>query len=322
MRFDVLRYMLEINSAGSFHKAAEKLFISQQGLNKAISKTEQELGYTLLNRGRAGASLTKEGEIFAKHAKTLLGQYDCMMEELAASQSSRFSAKGITLNMTPYAFRSAFAVAAERGFTAIRDVRTREMMFSDAMMAVEDARGDEVYLLNFMSDLTPISNLKESHRFIPLFQERIGVSWGGEFPIESTPWVSRDFVSGLPLAVFSEGEARDAYNRVFEDSPLRDVRFLTGERDLIARVVSRGEVASLSDTFMEYRKNCSNGNLRFAAIDTDFTCDVGFVYSTNSLPSERAIDFMERFRAEFEESCKDYFEFYAKLLAVRPKCEA
>lgn len=43
-------YVYTVYNCGSFSKAAEKLFISQPALSKAVSKHELNLGYKIFDR--------------------------------------------------------------------------------------------------------------------------------------------------------------------------------------------------------------------------------------------------------------------------------
>lgn len=51
MNFTSLQYFLAVSLEKSFSKAAKKLYISQQALNKHIARMEQECGYTFFERG-------------------------------------------------------------------------------------------------------------------------------------------------------------------------------------------------------------------------------------------------------------------------------
>ena len=57
---------------GSYTKASTKLFISQSSLTKQIQNMEDAAGSLLINRGRAGVSLTPEGQILYDYAKRLI----------------------------------------------------------------------------------------------------------------------------------------------------------------------------------------------------------------------------------------------------------
>lgn len=56
MQVDAFRYFIELARAGSFNKAAQRSFITQQGLNKAISTLEDELGMKLVERSTPASS--------------------------------------------------------------------------------------------------------------------------------------------------------------------------------------------------------------------------------------------------------------------------
>ena len=66
MQIESLRYFIELARAGSFYGAAKNTFLSQQGLNKAITSLESELGVKLVERSRRGVRLTSEGEAFLR----------------------------------------------------------------------------------------------------------------------------------------------------------------------------------------------------------------------------------------------------------------
>ena len=54
MRTEWLNYFLDIAKSGSLHLSAEKFYISQPALGKAIASLERELGYPLFNRTSSG----------------------------------------------------------------------------------------------------------------------------------------------------------------------------------------------------------------------------------------------------------------------------
>ena len=86
MQVENLRYFIELAKAGSFYGAAKNTFLSQQGLNKAITSLESELDVKLVERGRRGVRLTSEGEAFLRHARHIVSDYDLMVEDLVAQR--------------------------------------------------------------------------------------------------------------------------------------------------------------------------------------------------------------------------------------------
>ena len=61
MTLNQLNYYVEIVRQGSFTKAAEKLFVSQSTLSKAIRALEEEFQMELINRGAKEFQLTPQG---------------------------------------------------------------------------------------------------------------------------------------------------------------------------------------------------------------------------------------------------------------------
>ena len=71
-----LKYALEVAETGSLNKAAEKLYVGQPNLSRAIKELEASLGITVFERSAKGMFLTPDGEIFIRYAKNILNQVD------------------------------------------------------------------------------------------------------------------------------------------------------------------------------------------------------------------------------------------------------
>ncbi len=69
-----LRYIIMISECGSVSKAAEKLFISQSGLNQQLARIEKELGTKLFDRTTHSLEITPAGEIYVDYAKSAIAQ--------------------------------------------------------------------------------------------------------------------------------------------------------------------------------------------------------------------------------------------------------
>jgi DNA-binding transcriptional LysR family regulator len=75
-----LRYFVTLAETGNFHRAAERLNISQPPLTVAIRKLEAELGATLFDRGSRGVTLTPAGRSSLEIARATLAQADRFRE--------------------------------------------------------------------------------------------------------------------------------------------------------------------------------------------------------------------------------------------------
>ena len=68
MNFKILEYIVAIAETGNVTKAAERLFISQSGLNQQLIKLEAELGTPLFHRSKKEMRPTHAGLIYIENA--------------------------------------------------------------------------------------------------------------------------------------------------------------------------------------------------------------------------------------------------------------
>lgn len=78
MNIQHLKYAVEVERTGSITQAAEKLYMSQPNLSKAIKELESTLGIAIFKRTSKGIMPTKKGEEFLNYAKNLLAQIEAM----------------------------------------------------------------------------------------------------------------------------------------------------------------------------------------------------------------------------------------------------
>ncbi len=83
-RFDLVDMQLMVNVAGamSLTKGAERTFLSVSAASNRVKGLEDSLGTALLYRGSQGVTLTPSGEVFVKHARTVLRQLDYLRGEI------------------------------------------------------------------------------------------------------------------------------------------------------------------------------------------------------------------------------------------------
>ena len=75
-------FFTKVYETKSINLAAEKLFITPQGLSTVISKLEKEFNCTLFNRDRAGSVPTECGDILYRYAHNIKKEYNAAMAEI------------------------------------------------------------------------------------------------------------------------------------------------------------------------------------------------------------------------------------------------
>lgn len=76
IKLSQLRALVAIADTGNFSEAALNLDVTQSTISHAIATLEDELGITLLQRGRHGARLTPVGDRITAHARDMLALLD------------------------------------------------------------------------------------------------------------------------------------------------------------------------------------------------------------------------------------------------------
>ncbi|QRV22572.1 LysR family transcriptional regulator [Marinomonas foliarum] len=94
MDIEQARTFLEIIHAGTFAKAAERLYVTQTTVTARVQALESSLDCRLFVRNRAGAKLTKSGEAFVTPAKNMMEAWEqakqlCGISDYQAQQTLR-----------------------------------------------------------------------------------------------------------------------------------------------------------------------------------------------------------------------------------------
>ena len=72
IEFKDIKYVLAVENAGSFSRAAEREYISQPALSRIVKKVEQELGLVIFDRSSIPLKLTPEGREVTAYFRRML----------------------------------------------------------------------------------------------------------------------------------------------------------------------------------------------------------------------------------------------------------
>lgn len=89
MDISLARTFLAIVETGSFVEAATRVHVTQSTVSSRIKTLEEQLGQTLFERSKAGASLTAAGRQFQKHALALVRVWEHARLEVGLAEEHR-----------------------------------------------------------------------------------------------------------------------------------------------------------------------------------------------------------------------------------------
>jgi DNA-binding transcriptional LysR family regulator len=99
MEFRELKYFLEVAKDRSFTRAANRLFLSQPALSRAIKRLEQELGVRLFESRGNGVELTDCGKALQQRAFPLINEIESLGDCLQDIRSLKAGA--VSMGITP-----------------------------------------------------------------------------------------------------------------------------------------------------------------------------------------------------------------------------
>ncbi|MGI6216873.1 MAG: LysR family transcriptional regulator [Coriobacteriales bacterium] len=315
MQIESLRYFTVLVDAGSFYGAAKKLQISQQGLNKAITSLENELGCKLLNRSRRGVSVTRDGEIFLKHSKKLLEEYKEMIDEILESDSEKGDDEPrIPVYVTYYPMQIAAGIL---GFLDLaKQVKYIEEPFDKVVQRAAASDGSEVCFVDVYPGSAEVIEKFPDLVFEPLLNTLYGAVWSDGSPLEGERVIHRERLRHVPIAVNTFREMVLLRERVFADSPLENIVLgVTSPRMLLEFAQSSSSNVATFDSFGFYLScldpDMPTDGLHYTPLATPLAhCQIGFLYNRRSRPNIRCRHIMDDFHHLLASRCGDYLEKY------------
>ena len=137
-----MKYAVEIAETKSINKAAEKLFVGQSALSRAIKELEASLGVTLFERSAKGMFLTPDGEVFVRYANTVLKQVDAIENMFSEGKTAK---KQFSISVP----RASYIADAFAQFSKLIEDGTEAELFykeTNAMRAIKNILNDEFKL--------------------------------------------------------------------------------------------------------------------------------------------------------------------------------
>lgn len=313
---EVLRYFVELANAGSFYGAAKGLFMSQQGLNKAISTLEDELRVKLVERTRRGVKLTAEGERFLAFAQRVSEEYIDYLGNLYAdgAKLDRIPDDPMTLHVTYYA--SQITAASQDHVSLLSDSVYSEEPFEKIMHRIRASDGSDLNFVDLHANTAAKILSDPTLAFNPVIATRIGVVCREDSPLAKLGSVRRRDVCDLPCAVNAHREMAQVLDWLFRDKGLSDVRMNSSSPRMLLRYVKASEGAvAVYDSFGFYLAGLDESRptegLRFVGLSTpEALCFIGFLSLKHVRPKPRVL-LAEKVLSRYVESAyEDYFRQY------------
>jgi LysR family transcriptional regulator, benzoate and cis,cis-muconate-responsive activator of ben and cat genes len=216
-----LRYFVAVAEEENFHRAADKLHVSQSPLSRQVQQLRAEIGVDLFQRSGGGVKLTLAGRMFLERAKAILSTVDLAVAE--AREATDGSIGTIAIGFAPgatYSGALSTIVATLRKRLPRVNVKLLPMIFTEQWEAL---RLGEIALAygNYAPD-------DASFRSVVLTRARIGVLLPSDHRLAAKKKLKVEDLANEPILM----QPRRLYPRLHDD--------------IIAAVRARGVVLTMA----------------------------------------------------------------------------
>lgn len=310
MRTESLRYFLEVARCNSFTQAANHLFITQQGLSRAVKALEDSLSTTLFKRHDKRVQLTSAGETLVPYAQTIVSCEQEMRKELARSAEKKdrasMEASTVEIPITPFVSAVFLNLMKEKvEHWGLAEATFTEWSFADIVRELESGElGGSALVLVPINELLRVMQ-SSSILFVPLLSLDIVALCPTNLVSPRRRVLSLKEVAKLPLAYNSEPLFAETIRSMTKNTTLENVVLVSSSLEAIERTVAAGRACSLGDSLVAYLRETTPNTIT-CAVKGSALAFFGILEST-SKPSQTAQHaYMKRFEAMIKEELCAY----------------
>ncbi|HIT45492.1 MAG TPA: LysR family transcriptional regulator [Candidatus Aphodovivens excrementavium] len=308
MDINSLRYFVGVAKAASITKAAKHLFLSQQGLNKAIHSMETELGFSLVERTRSGTVLTPDGKRFLAFCEQTIAAFDRTVADIAQRQLAVSQGPSLAIGATAYALHTVFDDLANNKL--FEQLRVQELAPSNiAQLLADPSNTDHLYVTDLFENSTLAKRMLSFNRFLPIFQTEFGLVVPESFSSREHHVNAADLV-GIEFACFHDESIDWVLEKTYGDKQPPNIILKTSDSTQLMQWAESRQTAVLLDSFAFYRLKASpsrtSARLRFITISDMPRVTTGFLFRHDAKLSNDAKLFIRSLQALFRTRHAEY----------------
>lgn len=161
MNLMYLKYFVSVARIGSINQGATRLFISPQGLSRAIRQLETEVDATLFTRDNDGLTLTPEGEVMYEYATAILKQQEELTERILEMKRENVLSHTLTIASYPIISSVFLPSVLPRFFQMMPNTKLQICSSSDFDL-IEQLNAQSVDIIIFTAPKNPKEDLPEN----------------------------------------------------------------------------------------------------------------------------------------------------------------
>lgn len=282
MRIETLEYFLEVSYSKSFTQAARNLYISQQGLSKAMTGLENELGVSLFRRIRKRVELTEEGKLLAAYVEHVIRATDELNSNLRQLKKSGTDRELLQVPLlgVPYITNQMFEILGD--LLDDYDLSGSSMNEVSANTLADLVRcdlGGQVLVVNVPEDRLEELLEVSSCTYVPMLYSKLQVIGSKSLISAKRNSITAEELSTVPFAYYNDYTLSSLMDYIFRNTELEpNVIYHTSNAAAIKAQIRSGRAATFGDSFSTFAGRPSE-MLTTCTVLPSVTLCLGFFYS-------------------------------------------
>jgi len=280
MTLQQLKYIVQIVQCGSISTAAQKLFITQPSLSKAVSELEKEMGITIFCRNNRGVYLSEDGIKFLSYARQVVEQAELLEQQYKSGAPVH---REFAISSQHYAFVVNAFVALVREYGKSRyEFSLRELRTNDIIEDVRTFRSELgiIFLSKFNREVI-LRILKNFEiQFTPLFTAEPHVFVSKDNPLAQLKIVTLDDLKNYPRLTYEQGKNNSFYFSEELHSTVESPKnIIVSDRATLFNLLIGLEGYTISSGILSSDLNGSN--IVSIPLESDELMEIGYIHNTN-----------------------------------------
>ena len=294
LKIEYFGYFCEVVESQGISLAAQKMYISQQGLSKALNVIESEFGTTLLNRNRnsGSVSLTAEGQIFYDYASSIWKEYSRMCTVFQSLKGKQSGGEKVTICGTKFLLNNVLTPVFHTMTATGKELpQILEKSIDEIFSGLDSQPSNQLNIVNIpeytFSEIKRNSDLC----FVALYSSSLMAYLYKNNPMSSKKCISLDELSTVPLAIYQDDNLLEMLHHLLGTDKLGNIKFITSNARAIRQFMRENQCISITDSYLErFDKRSSFISI---PLKKSIVIHQGFIYSRKNPPSTNAMQMID-----------------------------
>lgn len=286
MRLNQFEMIVALEHCSSLSEAAEKLYMTQPSISKAIRELEDEVGYEILKRKKDGVAFTENGREVLRLAKEILADIDKIRNLQQIVDESVVGA--ISVGGSGYYGNKVFSMLVLPLKTKYPNlaIQVIESFSTDIVTKVSEGTLDFGVVMMYCNDQEALmTRIRDNGlAYENCFGDYVGIYARPSHPLHKQEGVTMRDVLRYPYVTGGSRHSVDhVYRLLAEYGYERDVEIISNPKHRLLYLVANDGVTTMPEEAYnsggEWKKQLKPLRVR----DFDWWCEVGVVYKPEAL---------------------------------------